>query len=119
MQSTEHRAAVDDAHGPEPRDTKSTCPALSISPRPKKTRRKYLAPGPALALVLIRGGYNAQRTRGAEEKRRKTRRTYLLFLRSFEIFRSNFDKHFCGGFGLVLQRTEKTKGGKKSPSIFS
>jgi hypothetical protein len=57
-------------------------------------------------------------TRGAEEKKRKKRRTYLptcyLFLRFFEIFRSDLRKHFYGVFGLRMQSNGQKRDKKKS-----
>jgi hypothetical protein len=51
--------------------------------------------------------------RGAEEKKRKKRRTYLpTFLRFFEIFRSDFRKHFNGVFGLLMQRNGRKRDKK-------
>jgi hypothetical protein len=44
-------------------------------------------------------------SRGAEEKKTKNGGTYLptyLFLRFFEIFRSDFRKYFYGVFGLLM-----------------
>jgi hypothetical protein len=68
-------------------------------------------------------------SRGAEEKKRKKRRTchgtYLPFLRFFEIFRSEFRKYFYGVFGLLMQRNgqkrDKKIDGKrrKEKSFFS
>jgi hypothetical protein len=38
--------------------------------------------------------------------------TYLLFLRFFEIFRSDFRKDFCGVFGLLMQRNGQKRDKK-------
>jgi hypothetical protein len=40
--------------------------------------------------------------------------TYLPFLRFFEIFRSDFRKHFYGGFGFLMQRNGQKRDLKKS-----
>jgi hypothetical protein len=61
------------------------------------------------------GGPRRPKTRGAEEKKRKKRRTYLptyLFLRFFEIFRSDFRKYFYGVFGLRMQRNGQKRDKK-------
>jgi hypothetical protein len=54
--------------------------------------------------------------RGAKGRRRKKkkRRTYLLFLRFFEIFRSDLRKYFCGVFGLIMQRNGQKRDKRKS-----
>jgi hypothetical protein len=52
-------------------------------------------------------------TRGAKEKKRKNDvPTYLLFLRFFEIFRSDFRKYFYGVFGLLMQRNSQKRDKK-------
>jgi hypothetical protein len=68
---------------------------------------------------------------GVQEKKKSDVPTYL-FLRFFDVFRSDFRKHFYGVFGLLMQRNgqkrdqkkrwEKTTGKKKSqlfrPKVF-
>jgi hypothetical protein len=69
--------------------------------------------------------------KGHQRKKRK-KATYLpayLFLRFFEIFRSDFRKCFCGVFGLLMQRNgqkrdnkiirEKTTDDRKKVVFFS
>jgi hypothetical protein len=54
--------------------------------------------------------------RGAKEKK-QNKTTYLptyLFLRFFEIFRSDFRKYFYGVFGLLMQRNGQKRDKKKS-----
>jgi hypothetical protein len=43
------------------------------------------------------------------KKQTKKRRTYLPFLRFFEIFRSDFRKYSCGVFGLPLLRNAQKR----------
>ena len=60
---------------------------------------------PAVCLVL----------QGAPKKKKK-KRGYLptyLFLRFFEIFRSDFRKYFYGVFGLLMQRNGQKRDKKK------
>jgi hypothetical protein len=54
--------------------------------------------------------------KGRQIKNKKTDvPTYLLFLRFFEIFRSDFRKYFYGVFGLLIQRNGE-KRDKKTKS---
>jgi hypothetical protein len=51
------------------------------------------------------------------EKRKKKKATYLptyLFLRFFEIFRSDFRKYFYGILGLLVQRNAQKRDKTKS-----
>jgi hypothetical protein len=58
--------------------------------------------------------HKGRRTPNAEETKRKKRRTYLPFLRFFEIFWSDFRKYFYGVFGLLMQRNGQKRDKKKS-----
>jgi hypothetical protein len=55
---------------------------------------------------------------GAEGRRRRGKKsdvpTYLLFLRFFAIFRSDFRKYFYGVFGLLMQRNGQKRDKTKS-----
>jgi hypothetical protein len=48
-------------------------------------------------------------TRGAEEEKKNDVPTYLLFLRFFEIFRSDFRKKNYGVFGSIMQRNDQKR----------
>jgi hypothetical protein len=80
----------------------------------------------ATSHAMDQGPLNLARTRGLQSegrrRKKKKRRTYLPFLRFFEIFRSDFRKYFYGVFGsscretaknaIKTNRWEKTKGKK-------
>jgi hypothetical protein len=80
---------ADAAHGP-----------LYALPLPHHTHITHHAVKPVArcALRLVRC------TQGAPKKKKKKGVPTCLFLRFFEIFRSDFRKYFYGVFGLPMQR---------------